>query len=67
MRLPDGLDAAGVCDLMAQKHVLIRNCSNFHGLSNQFVRVALKDSNVNLMAAKLLAEVTQPVTSEMVG
>ena len=67
MQLPDGLDAAGVCDLMAQKHVLIRNCGNFYGLSNQFVRMALKDSNVNLMAAKFLSEATQPVVGAMVG
>jgi histidinol-phosphate/aromatic aminotransferase/cobyric acid decarboxylase-like protein len=53
--------------MMAQKHVLIRNYSNFHRLCNQFVRVALKDSNVNLMAATFLAEITQSVTIAKVG
>jgi threonine-phosphate decarboxylase len=54
--LPQGFNAEGVYQHMAQKRILIRNCSNFHGLSNRFVRVALKDSPVNRTAAGHLVE-----------
>lgn len=54
MRLPDGLNALNLCSRMGQHRILIRNCSNFHGLSDQFVRVALKDSGVNRLALKQL-------------
>jgi threonine-phosphate decarboxylase len=56
IRLPEGSSADGVCAQMAQKRLLIRNCRNFHGLSDRFVRVALKDSKVNHLAANYLAE-----------
>lgn len=57
--LPQGFNAEGVYAHMAQKRILIRNCSNFYGLSNRFVRVALKDSPVNRMAAGHLVEYLQ--------
>lgn len=58
--LPQGFHAESVYAHMAQKRILIRNCSNFHGLSNRFVRVALKDSPVNRLAAGHLVEYLQP-------
>jgi threonine-phosphate decarboxylase len=54
MRLPDGLNALNLCTRMGQHYFLIRNCSNFHGLSDQFVRVALKDPRVNQSALEQL-------------
>jgi len=57
MRLPPPLTASGVCDQLARRRILIRDCSNFHGLSNQFVRVALKSGEINRMAADHLADV----------
>ncbi len=55
--LPIEWTACEVCKAMAQQRILIRNCSNFHGLSEQFVRVALKKATVNRLAAKHLAEI----------
>jgi threonine-phosphate decarboxylase len=57
MELPRSMSAQGVCDALARQRLLIRNCSNFHGLSNRFVRVALKSHEINEMAADLLAMV----------
>jgi threonine-phosphate decarboxylase len=57
--LPRGFNAESVYAHMTQKRILIRNCSNFYGLSNRFVRVALKDSTVNRLAAGHLVEYLQ--------
>ena len=43
LRLPDGLTATTVCRRLAEQRFLIRNCANFHGLHEQFIRIALKD------------------------
>jgi threonine-phosphate decarboxylase len=59
MKLPQGLDAGRVCRSMARKRILIRNCHNFHGLSDGFVRVALKEAAVNQWAAGCLVEIVQ--------
>jgi threonine-phosphate decarboxylase len=55
MALPAGWIAGDVCRAMAQKRILIRDCGNFHGLSDRFVRVALKDPRTNRTAAQHLA------------
>ena len=55
MALPGGWLAGDVCRAMAQKRILIRDCGNFHGLSDRFVRVALKDPRTNRAAAQHLA------------
>jgi threonine-phosphate decarboxylase len=55
MRLPRSLKADAFCDQLARQRLLIRDCSNFFGLSDRFVRVALKSSEVNRMAADRLA------------
>lgn len=57
MQLPPTINASRVCDQMARHRFLIRNCSNFFGLSNRFVRVALKSSDINKKAAELLSAV----------
>ena len=56
--LPAGLTAATVCRSLAEQRFLIRNCANFHGLGEGFVRIALKDAATNAaMAQHLLAAV----------
>jgi threonine-phosphate decarboxylase len=55
MQLPRSLKAGALCDQLARHRLLIRDCSNFFGLSDRFVRVALKSSAVNRMAAERLA------------
>ena len=54
MALPSGWRAGDVCRAMEKKRILVRNCSNFHGLSDRYVRVALKDPDTNRAAAQHL-------------
>jgi threonine-phosphate decarboxylase len=50
-----------VCAALAAEKILIRNCSNFDGLSNRFVRVSLKSPELNrLIAGKLMALTQSP-------
>jgi len=56
MRLPKGLDAQAVWQKMAANRILIRDCANFEGLSNQFIRISLKTPDANRRAADLLIE-----------
>jgi len=43
-----------ICKILLQERILIRNCSNFKGLSNRFIRISLKDSETNLMLVEKL-------------
>lgn len=64
MALPQGMDAQEVWRRMAQKRILIRNCHNFHGLSDRYIRVALKGPEVNRLAVASLLDIgAQPLVS----
>jgi threonine-phosphate decarboxylase len=39
--------ADAICQALADDRILIRNCSNFEGLSNRFIRISLKNSETN--------------------
>jgi threonine-phosphate decarboxylase len=45
--LPEGRTATGVCRTLAEQRFLIRNCANFHGLDEGYIRIALKDAATN--------------------
>lgn len=47
IRLSGGLNANMVWDEMIQSRILIRNCSNFKGLSDRYIRISLKTSDMN--------------------
>ncbi|NVM26055.1 MAG: hypothetical protein HWN70_09110 [Desulfobacterales bacterium] len=49
--------AAQLCSIMANSRVLLRNCSNFKGLSDRFVRITLKGPEINAMVADKLREI----------
>ena len=55
IRLPAGLTAAGICEALAEERILIRNCSNFKGLSDQYIRISLKGPQCNRKVAEKLA------------
>lgn len=47
--------ADAICRALADDRILIRNCSNFEGLSNRFIRISLKNSEKNkVLIDKLL-------------
>jgi threonine-phosphate decarboxylase len=50
-KLPDSLNAAQVCDWFSRKKILLRNCDNFKGLSDRFIRVSLKQTQINRRVA----------------
>jgi len=54
-RLPDNLTSDKVCERLLQNRILVRNCSNFKGLSEQFIRISLKTRDINRIVADKLA------------
>jgi threonine-phosphate decarboxylase len=56
VKLYNNMTAEGVCAALAQERILIRNCSNFAGLSNEFIRISLKTSEINRMLAQKLLD-----------
>ncbi|MBN1930294.1 MAG: threonine-phosphate decarboxylase [Desulfobacterales bacterium] len=48
------LKAEQICNRLAEEKILIRNCTNFTGLSDRFIRFSLKTSQVNQMLAEKL-------------
>ena len=57
LKLPTGANAQGICRQMLQRRILIRDCSNFHGLSDRFIRVSIKHPMQNRLAADCLAKI----------
>jgi threonine-phosphate decarboxylase len=56
VRLPDGLSAGEVWAALAAERILIRDCSNFQGLSDRFIRICPKSSELSGRVAKRLRE-----------
>ena len=56
-KLTGTMNSRKVCDLMARQRILIRNCQNFTGLSDQFIRISLKTADINLAAAEKLLKI----------
>jgi len=52
--LSENHTAEAVCGYLADNRVLIRNCSNFAGLSNRYVRLSLKTRETNRQVARML-------------
>lgn len=52
--LPEGQTAGAVCRALAEQRFLIRNCANFYGLDEGYIRIALKDAAANTAVARHL-------------
>lgn len=61
VRLPEGLSAATVWAALAQERILIRDCSNFQGLSDRFIRISPKTPDANRRVAERLADLAAPI------
>jgi threonine-phosphate decarboxylase len=49
-----------ICQALLSEKILIRNCSNFKGLSNRFIRISLKNGTKNkMLISQLLALISQ--------
>ncbi len=53
--------ASQVCKAVGQDRILIRDCTNFHGLNHRFVRFSLKDRERNV---KLVASLKKALAHE---
>jgi threonine-phosphate decarboxylase len=56
-RLGHTYTAEGVFDRLLDQKILVRNCANFAGLSNRFIRISLKTHEVNQMMIQCISEV----------
>lgn len=54
--LPEGLSASKVGAALAEERILIRDCSNFQGLSDRFIRISPKTPDANRRVADRLAD-----------
>ncbi|MDJ0887772.1 MAG: pyridoxal phosphate-dependent class II aminotransferase [Desulfobacterales bacterium] len=54
LRLPAPHRAAEICRRLHAEKILIRDCTNFNGLSADFIRISLKSPDVNRKCAGLL-------------
>jgi threonine-phosphate decarboxylase len=63
-KLPASMSAASAWARLAGEKILIRDCSNFDGLSDQFIRISLKSEDANRVLAQKLAVLSEsPVNS----
>ena len=53
-RLPESLGAGQLTNRLAQEKYLIRNCQNFRGLGDRFIRISLKTPQANQQLAEKL-------------
>jgi threonine-phosphate decarboxylase len=54
LQLPDPHRSKAVCEQLAQEKILVRDCANFKGLSDRFIRISLQDKAKNQQCAKAL-------------
>jgi threonine-phosphate decarboxylase len=54
VRLPEGLSAARVSTALSEEGILIRDCSNFTGLTDRFIRISPKTASANRRVAERL-------------
>ena len=56
-RLAPPVCAEALCEHLLSKHIVIRNCANFNGLSNEYIRMSLKSGIHNTKLAEVLNEI----------
>ena len=60
-RLTGNITSQNFCEQIGQQKILIRDCENFWGLSDQYVRFSLKERAVNARLADLIKKVLKNV------
>lgn len=56
VRLSEKITSDSICSALAEKRFLIRNCANFNGLSNRYIRISLQSREKNIMVAEMIKE-----------
>ncbi len=54
IQLPRPHRSEDICREMARNKILVRDCANFKGLSDRFIRISLQDREINQRCAELL-------------
>ncbi len=54
MQLPETLSAGLIQNQLDSRRILVRNCANFTGLSERFIRAALQSPRINRLLAEML-------------
>jgi threonine-phosphate decarboxylase len=57
IKIKEKHDASQLCSILSKDRFLIRNCGNFEGLSEQYVRISLKSPEINAKVAERLKEI----------
>jgi len=57
MKLEGKKRASEICQELAINKFLIRNCSNFRGLNDRFIRISLKEREYNILAVEQLRRI----------
>lgn len=57
IRLPAAHRSETVCRQLAGEKILVRDCANFEGLSDRFIRISLQDSATNRKCAAILERI----------
>lgn len=57
-KLTGKMNAPAIFKKMAREKILIRDCSNFYGLTDRFIRIALKSPKENRLCAEKLKELS---------
>ena len=64
IKLPPALSAGEARQRMTEDLLLIRNCDNFQGLSDRFIRISLKTPETNKLVALKLNELISEIPSD---
>ena len=54
------MKAYDICGQLAMERMLIRDCTNFEGLSDRYIRISLKTGDINRLAAEKLLRILAP-------
>ncbi len=66
IQLPSTIASEEVWTNLVKEKILIRNCSNFDGLSDRYIRISLKAPETNsMLAEKLIALIQQPTINKL--
>ena len=57
IKIIEKYDASQLCSILSKDRILIRNCGNFEGLSDLYVRISLKGSEINGKVTRKLMEI----------
>ncbi len=58
------LTSALLCKKMIENGILLRDCSNFKGLNNRFIRIAVRTHKENLQIIKIFKKIIEKINTE---